>query len=110
MLESFVGTDFCTWIKVTADPHAKARGFSILGLEFRALGYGPIEDAMQGIDKAVMVTKVWAILEAEVFRVEPRLKRYGATGKPWYFPIEFCQPFVRPKYAGGVEPPKGFHL
>ena len=87
-----------TWIRVVVDPHASLRGFSILNLEFKSEVRFPIQGEMKDFKGNYMNGMFWVVSEDEVFRVCPRLKTLGITGKPWFFPREFCNAFVRPYY------------
>lgn len=94
--KQYSGTRFVVWIRVHTDPHVKMRGFSILDKELRVEGYSPVQDRMQDLRGQQMDGKFWVVPEAEVYRVIPELKRFPVQGKAWFFPIEFCESFVRP--------------
>ncbi len=92
---------YTLWIKITHDPVAEFRGFSIVGRELRVIGFAPFEDEMIDSGGKVIYGKYWKVLPEEVFRVIPELARlrYGEkyAHKPWLFPIELSQSFPRPR-------------
>lgn len=96
MLSKYKGTHFVVWINVRVDPHDKFRGFSILNKEFRVEGYSPIVDEMKDLSGQTMKGRFWVVKANEVYRVVPELKRFDDNGKAWFFPVEFCEAFVRP--------------
>ena len=98
MFKNYVGSRFVVWIKIEADPHVNFRGFSILGRELRVIGFEPIQDTMRDLRGQEMQGRFWAVEEAEVYRVIPEMLRFPVQNKPWLFPVEFCNPFVRPYY------------
>jgi len=95
--KQYRGTRMTLWIQVHSDPHHAMRGFSIQGRELRVLGYEAVQEEMEDLRGEKMRGKFWPVAEGEVFRAIPELKRFGAKGKPWLFPIEFCDVFVRPQ-------------
>lgn len=96
-LAQYRGSRFVIWIRVKVDPHAAMRGFSILDREMRVEGYEPVNDTMQDLRGQMMAGKFWVVKEEEVYRVIPELLRFQKLGKAWFFPVEFCDPFVRPQ-------------
>lgn len=95
MFKSYAGTRFVVWIRVIVDLHNAQRGFSILGRELRAEGYEPVRDEMIDLKGNRQAGRFWVVKEDEVMRAIPELKRF-AQGKSWFFPVEFCDSFVRP--------------
>jgi hypothetical protein len=95
-LAQYQGSRFVIWIRLKVDPHANLRGFSILDRELRVEGYEPVNDTMQDLRGETMQGKFWVVKEDEVYRVIPELLRFQKYGKAWLFPVEFCDPFVRP--------------
>ena len=98
MFAKYQGSRFEVWIKVIADPHDLARGFSILGREMRVIGYEPVQDTMEDLKGGRQEGTFWVVDYPEVYRVIPELKRFQIRKKPWFFPVEFCDSFVRPDY------------
>ena len=95
--------DWVRWVRVLADPSAEVRGFSLEGLEFPATHAEPIEDTMYGTlpgDSNKQPGKFWVVLEKDLMRICPQMQSF-AQGADWFFPVEFCDPMVRP---AGVEP------
>jgi hypothetical protein len=96
MFKHFEGSHLVVWIKVQCDPHARPRGFSILGKELRVIGYEPVQDVQKTLDGYEMPGLFWMVPAREVYRVIPQMRRFGLETKPFFFPNEFCEPFVRP--------------
>jgi len=95
--------DWVQWIRVLADPHEEVRGFSLANLEFKTKHVQAVEDEMFGTlpgDSNVQPGKFWVVTEDELMRVCPQMKAF-AQEEDWFFPVEFCDAFVRP---AGVEP------
>ena len=86
------------WIKIAADPHAKLRGFSILGRELRVQGYEPIYGTMEDFRGSQMHGKFWVVEASEVYRVIPEMQKFSIREEVWFFPFEFCDSLVRPDY------------
>lgn len=86
------------WIKIIADPHAKTRGFSILGRELRVLGYEPVHDTMEDFRGNRMPGKFWVVRASEVYRVIPEMGKFPIRDEAWFFPFEFCDSLIRPDY------------
>lgn len=59
-------------------------------------GYEPVLDVMQDLRGQKMQGRFWVVREEEVMRSIPELKCF-AQGKAWFFPIEFCESFIRPQ-------------
>ena len=97
-MNPYEGTHLATWIKISADPHAKFRGFSIINRELKVLGYDPVEDVMVDLRGETMRGRFWVVEAKEVYRVIPEMKRFTIETKPWFFPVEFCSAFFRPIY------------
>ena len=89
-------SSLAVWIRITADPHARFRGFSILNRELRCLGFNPVEDEMRDLTGRTMRGKFWVVSADEVYRALPEMKRFKTQMEPWFFPFEFCQSFVQP--------------
>lgn len=94
--EQYAGSRFVVWIKVAVDPHDKLRGFSILDREMRVSGYSPVEGEMQDLRGEKMLGKFWVVEESEIYRAIPEMKKFPVQNKPWFFPVEFCESFIRP--------------
>jgi hypothetical protein len=95
--------DWIRWIRILTDPHKELRGFSLENLEFKTEQPEPVEDEMYGTLKGDTNTqrgKFWVVSESELVRVCPAMASYS-QGVDWFFPVEFCDSFVRPV---GVEP------
>ena len=95
--------DWIMWVRILTDPHKETRGFSLENLEFKAKQADPVDDEMYGTlpgDGHTQYGKFWVVSEEELMRVCPQMQAY-AQGKDWFFPVEFCDSFVRPQ---GVEP------
>ena len=104
MFSQYKGTRFVVWVKVIVDPFEKARGFSLKGSEFRVEGYEPVSDTMVDMQGNKMPGTFWVVAEDELFRVVPKMKKATVPQhKPWFFPIEFCEPFLRPNYYMGAK-------
>lgn len=91
------------WIRVLTDPSAGSRGFTLEGLEFPAKRAEPVEDEMYGTlpgDTNTQPGKFWVVSEDDLMRICPQMQSF-AQGADWFFPVEFCDPLVRPH---GVEP------
>ena len=87
------------WIHVLDDPNASVRGFSLAGLEFRTKLPDPVTDKMYGTlpgDNNTQNGKFWVVTEEELMRVCSEMQKF-AQGKDWFFPVEFCNAFVRPQ-------------
>lgn len=101
MLDNLKGTRLDAWIKVIVDPFARQRGFSLVGKEFKCMEYSPSEQEVIDSKGVRIVMRSWAVHQQEMFRVAPELFKsaYGQQhgDKPWMFPVEFCETFVRPK-------------
>lgn len=98
MFNQYKNTRFEVWIKILVDPHDKQRGFSLQGRELRVIGYEPVKDEMEDLRGNRMEGTFWVVEAKEVYRVIPELKRFKINMKPWFFPVEFCESFVRPDY------------
>ena len=72
----FQKTHLVVWIQLIADPHVKARGFSILGRELRVKGYEPICSTMEDFRGNPMQGKFWLVEASEVYRVIPEMKKF----------------------------------
>ncbi len=95
--------DWIRWIRILTDPHSEARGFSLANLEFKARDVEPVEDEMYGTipgDNHTQQGKFWVVTEEELMYRCPSMAPF-AQGRDWFFPVEFCDAFVRP---AGVEP------
>ncbi len=95
--------DWIRWVRILTDPHKTARGFSLENLEFKTKQAEPVDDEMYGTlpgDEHTQRGKFWVVSEEELMRVCPQMQTY-AQGADWFFPVEFCDSFVRPH---GVEP------
>ena len=95
MHKNYAGTRFVVWIRVIVDLANAERGFSILGRELRVQGYEPVTDQMVDLKGNRQPGRFWVVEEKEVMRAIPELRRW-AQGKAWFFPVEFCDSFVRP--------------
>lgn len=84
------------WVRIMVDPHAQFRGFSIERRELRVMGYDPIQDEMEDLSGNRQPGKFWVVAAIEVYRVIPELRRFKIRNEPWFFPVEFCESFVRP--------------
>ena len=97
------GRDWIRWIRVLYDPSEKQRVFSLAGLEFKPRYAEAVEGEMRGTlpgDNHTQPGKFWVIAEDELMRVCPKMASF-AQGEDWFFPVEFCDAFMRPV---GVEP------
>ena len=97
MYGRYKGTRFEVWILLKEDPFELARGFSIKGRELRCMEYEPVHDVMQDMQGHTQPGTFWVVKAEEVYRVIPEMKRFPIQMKPWFFPFEFCQTFIRPK-------------
>jgi hypothetical protein len=86
------------WIKIDRDPHAKFRGFSILGRELRVTGYEPVTGEMEDMTGKKMHGRFWVVEASEIYRTMPEMKRFPIRHEAWFIPFEFCESFVRPYY------------
>jgi hypothetical protein len=102
MLDCYKGTRFEGWIRVLVDPFDKLRGFSLKDREFRIMGYEPVQDVMEDMGGNRQPGKFWVVKAEEVYRIAPELKRFPIRMEPWFFPVEFCECFVRPYYYVGT--------
>jgi hypothetical protein len=86
------------------DPNEGTRGFSLANLEFKTKTADIVEDEMYGTlpgdDKHIQPGKFWVVTEEELMRRCPQMQAF-AQGDDWFFPVEFCDAFVRPD---GIEP------
>jgi hypothetical protein len=85
------------------DPNEATRGFSLADLEFKTKTATAVEDEMYGTlpgDANIQRGKFWVVTEDELMRRCPQMQAF-AQGDDWFFPVEFCDDFVRPQ---GVEP------
>ena len=95
--------DWIRWIRILHDPNETVRGFSLANLEFKTKGVEAVEDEMYGTlpgDSNTQQGKFWVVTEDELMRRCPSMQAF-AQGEDWFFPVEFCDSFVRPQ---GVEP------
>ena len=95
--------DWVGWIRILTDPYETTRGFSLANLEFKTKTASVVEDEMYGTlpgDKNTQSGKFWVVTEDELMRRCPQMQAF-AQGADWFFPVEFCDAFVRPQ---GVEP------
>lgn len=97
MYGKYKGTRFQVWIRLRADPHDMARGFSIQGRELRCMEYEPVNSVMEDLQGHTQPGTFWVVHAEEVYRVIPELKRFKINLEPWFFPVEFCEAFLRPK-------------
>jgi hypothetical protein len=96
-------TDWVNWIRILVDPNEATRGFSLADLEFKTKTATQVEDEMYGTlpgDENRQRGKFWVVTEDELMRRCPQMVAFS-QGKDWFFPVEFCDDFVRPQ---GVEP------
>jgi hypothetical protein len=98
LYKHFNRTRMVVWIRISADPHAKARGFSIENRELRVKGYEPIFGTMEDFRGSTMPGKFWVVEASEVYRVIPEMRKFPIREEAWFFPFEFCDSFVRPDY------------
>ena len=95
--------DWVNWVRILVDPSEATRGFSLANLEFKTKTAAPVEDEMYGTlpgDANIQRGKFWVVTEDELMRRCPQMQAF-AQGDDWFFPVEFCDEFVRPQ---GVEP------
>jgi hypothetical protein len=95
--------DWVNWIRILVDPNEATRGFSLADLEFKTKTATSVEDEMYGTlpgDANTQRGKFWVVTEDELMRRCPQMQAF-AQGADWFFPVEFCDDFVRPQ---GVEP------
>ncbi len=95
--------DWVNWVRILTDPNETTRGFSLANLEFKTKTAEAVEDEMYGTlpgDQNTQQGKFWVVTEDELIRRCPQMKAF-AQGADWFFPVEFCDSFVRPQ---GVEP------
>lgn len=95
--------DWIRWIRVLVDPSEQVRGFSLEGLEFSCQKAEPVEDEMYGTlpgDGHRQRGKFWVVSEEELMRVCPAMEPF-AKQADWFFPVEFCDAFIRP---AGIAP------
>jgi hypothetical protein len=96
MFKQYQGSRFVVWIRIKTDPHDQFRGFSIMDRELRVEGYEPVRDEMEDLKGNFMAGTFWVVEPAEVYRAIPELKRFKIYDRSWFFPVEFCEAFVRP--------------
>lgn len=95
--------DWVNWVRILTDPNETTRGFSLANLEFKTKTAEAVEDEMYGTlpgDDNRQRGKFWVVTEEELMRRCPQMQAF-AQGTDWFFPVEFCDSFVRPQ---GVEP------
>jgi hypothetical protein len=95
--------DWVNWVRILTDPNETTRGFSLANLEFKTKTAEEVEDEMYGTlpgDDNRQRGKFWVVTEEELMRRCPQMQAF-AQGTDWFFPVEFCDSFVRPQ---GVEP------
>lgn len=95
--------DWVNWIRILIDPNETTRGFSLANLEFKTKTATVVEDEMYGTlpgDTHTQPGKFWVVTEDELMRRCPQMQAF-AQGNDWFFPVEFCDSFVRPQ---GIEP------
>ncbi len=95
--------DWVNWVRILVDPNETTRGFSLANLEFKTKTAAAVEDEMYGTlpgDKNTQTGKFWVVTEDELMRRCPQMQAF-AQGADWFFPVEFCDVFVRPQ---GIEP------
>lgn len=95
--------DWVNWVRILIDPNEKTRGFSLANLEFKTKTAEIVEDEMYGTlpgDDNRQRGKFWVVTEDELMSRCPQMKAF-AQGDDWFFPVEFCDAFVRPQ---GIEP------
>lgn len=95
--------DWVNWVRILTDPNETTRGFSLANLEFKTKTAEVVEDEMYGTlpgDQNTQQGKFWVVTEDELIRRCPQMKAF-ARREDWFFPVEFCDSFVRPQ---GVEP------
>lgn len=95
--------DWVQWIRILHDPNEAVRGFSLENLEFQTKTAEAVEDEMYGTlpgDANTQRGKFWIVAENELMRRCPQMQAF-AQGEDWFFPVEFCDAFIRPY---GVEP------
>lgn len=95
--------DWVNWVRILTDPNETTRGFSLANLEFKTKTAEAVEDEMYGTlpgDQNTQQGKFWVVTEDELMQRCPQMKAF-ARGEDWFFPVEFCDSFVRPQ---GVEP------
>ena len=102
ILTPYRNTRFEGWIRIITDPFANARGFTLFHREFRIVGYDPVDDVMEDLKGNRQPGKFWVVKADEVYRVAPEMKRFPIRMEPWFFPVEFCEPFPRPYYYLGT--------
>lgn len=95
--------DWIRWIRILHDPNETVRGFTLANLEFKTKTAEVVEDEMYGTlpgDSNTQQGKFWVVTEDELMRRCPSMQAF-AQGADWFFPVEFCDSFVRPH---GIEP------
>ncbi len=95
--------DWVNWVRILVDPSEETRGFSLANLEFKTKTAEVVEDEMRGTlpgDQNIQHGKFWVVTEDELMRRCPQMQAF-AQGEDWFFPVEFCDAFVRPQ---GIEP------
>ena len=97
MYSQYKGSRFEIWIKLRADPHDLTRGFSIEGRELKTMVYEPVKNVMEDMQGHTQPGTFWVVSADEVYRVIPEMKKFPIRMEPWFFPIEFCEAFPRPK-------------
>ena len=98
LYKHFNRTRWVVWIKIIADPHAKARGFDLVERELKVTGFEPTFGTMEDFRGEKMHGKFWAVEASEVYRVIPEMRKFPIREEVWFFPFEFCNSFVRPSY------------
>jgi hypothetical protein len=98
VFKKYEKSHFCVWIRIHSDPHAKARGFSIKNRELKVKGFEPVVDEMEDLAGNKMRGTFWIVAAEHVYQAIPELRRFPLNQRDWFFPIEFCEPFIRPAY------------